>query len=114
MQFNLNEAAKNVVLRITTGTGAVLLEKEMGAMPKGTQEFAWDGIDQNGNLVSDGEYYFEVFAEGSNGQNVAQSAFTSGEVTAVRFINGMAYLVVNNVEIPITEITEILPGYGEA
>jgi hypothetical protein len=33
---------------------------------------------------------------------------TYGIVTAVRFRDGMAYLVVNNVEIPMKDIEEIL------
>ena len=56
----------------------------------------------------DGQYFFEVSASGSRGQDVTGVQLTAGTVTAIRFREGRAFLVVNDVEIPISEIIEIL------
>ena len=112
LNYGLTGAAENVMVRIVTPAGTVLYEEELGAKPKGEYEFMWDGCDINGNLVSDGQYLFEIFAEDKNGANVAGTAMTTGTITAVRFHDGNAYLIVNNVEIPINEVSEILPPLG--
>ena len=114
INFTLTDPADTVTIRIVTATGNVLLEKDLGGMPKGTHEFAWDGVDNNGNLVSDGKYLFEIVAEGSEGENVAGRAMAAGIVTGVRFRDGRAYLIVNNVEIPINEVQEVLAGPNES
>lgn len=107
-KFTLTGPANNVTVRIISAGGAVLYEKDLGAMPKGVRDFTWDGVDKNGNLVPDGQYVFQVSAVGSGGENVAGRLMTTGIVTAVRFRDGIAYLVVNDVEIPISEVKEIL------
>lgn len=109
LNYSLTGAAENVKVRIVSPVGTVLYEEELGSMPKGEHEFVWNGIDTNGNLVSDGQYLFEVFAEGSDGANVADRTMTTGTITAIRFHDGNAFLIVNNVEIPINEVIEILP-----
>ena len=108
MQFTVTEPAESVRVRVVTELGNVVFEKDLGALPKGSHDFKWDGVDKNGNLVADGQYVFEVSATGSRGQDVTGKQLTAGKVTAVRFRDGRAFLLVNNVEIPINEIIEIL------
>jgi flagellar basal-body rod modification protein FlgD len=86
----------------------VVYEKDMGSLPKGEHEFVWNGADAQGNVAADGQYTFEVTATDSKGNNVAGTLTSYGIVTAVRFRDGMVYLVVNNVEIPVSDIKEIL------
>ena len=108
MQYILTDAAASTKIQVKTKVGNVLIVKDLGAQPKGVHQFVWDGIDQNGHLVADGEYLFEVIAEGSDGSDVAGAALTAGFVQAVRFHGGTAFLVVNDVEIPMSGIEEIV------
>lgn len=108
MQFTITESADSVTVRVLTELGNVVFEKKLGALPKGSHDFEWNGVDNNGNLVVDGQYVFEVSASGSRGQDVTGVQLTAGTVTAIRFRDGRAFLVVNDVEIPINEIIEIL------
>lgn len=108
LQYTVTEPADSVTVRVVTEVGNVVFEKKLGAMPKGVHDFKWDGVDNNGNLVADGQYFFEVSAFGDRGQDVTGVQMTSGIVTAVRFRDGRAFLIVNEVEIPINEIIEIL------
>ncbi len=109
MQYALTDAASGVKIRVKTKVGNVLIENNLGAQPKGVHQFTWDGVDKNGNLVADGEYLFEVIAEGADGNSVAGTAMTAGTVQAVRFHDCVAFLLVNGVEIPMQEINTILP-----
>ena len=114
LQYTLTEPADSVTVRVVTEVGNVVFEKKLGAMPKGVHKFVWDGIDNNGSSVADGRYFFEVSAFGSSGQDVAGRQMTAGIVTAVRFRDGRAILIVNEVEIPINEIIEILAGEDDS
>jgi len=107
MQFDLIDTAKNVIVRVKTDAGTVLYEEELGSKSSGINTFTWDGIDKNGNEVAQGGYIFEVEAEGLNGESVAGSVMTAGLITGVRFRDGQAFLVVNNIEIPLSEVKEV-------
>jgi flagellar basal-body rod modification protein FlgD len=108
MKFSLTAPADKVKVRISTTSGNVLYEKDLGSLPSGEQTFVWNGKNSNGNVVSDGQYVFEVVANDASGNSIVDKLRTYGIVTAVRFRDGMAYLVVNNVEIPMKDIEEIL------
>jgi flagellar basal-body rod modification protein FlgD len=49
----------------------------------GTQGFAWDGRDQNGNKWPDGTYTLSITAKDASGQSVAVSTTVNGTVDAV-------------------------------
>lgn len=108
LKFTLTDSADTVRVRIVSQAGITVYEEDLGAKPKGVHDFLWDGLDKNGNLAIDGQYFFEVSAAGSSGQNVAGTLMTAGIVTAVRFSGGQAYLIINDVVIPMSEVIEIL------
>lgn len=110
MQFNLADLATSVKLRIVNSAGIVIYEEDLGAKTAGNNSFVWDGMDKNGNMVADGEYRFEIETVGVDGESVPSALFTTGVISAVRYRNGEAFLIVNNVEIPLREVREILNG----
>lgn len=57
----------------------------------GENEVTWDGLTSSGYTSSDGLYYYTV--EPSTG---TASTATSGEVTAIRYVNGTQYLVLGD------------------
>jgi len=110
--YSLTDTAKNVTVRIVTQTGNTIYEENLGSMSSGVHSFTWDGKDNSGNDVSDGLYMFEVEAYGVDDQSVLNTTMTTGIISSVRFRDGEAYLVVDNVEIPLSEVSEI--GYTGA
>ncbi len=57
----------------------------------GTNQVAWDGMDNDGNQAEDGLYYYVV----ETADNAFQAS-TSDQVTAIRYYNGLQYLVMEN------------------
>ncbi len=110
LNFNLTEAADDVTVKVVTSVGTTIYEKNLGTLPEGEHTFQWDGSDSHGNQVADGTYYFEVYAEGSTGVNVAEHVRTEGTIESVRFKDGLAYFLVNGVEIPLSDVQEIMQG----
>lgn len=107
-RFELSGDASGVVVNIYDGDGKFVKAIEQGAMNAGRQTVAWDGTDQNGNTVADGNYTFEVQAVDAADQDVAAVTYSSGLVEGVTFIEGRTYFLVGNQKIPISDIVEVI------
>lgn len=53
------------------------------SLQAGTQNFVWDGKDNNGNTMPDGEYTLSITATDANGQTTAVSTEIQGVVDSV-------------------------------
>ncbi len=93
--------SKNLVRTITVDGGQ-----------KGDGTAVWDGRDDHGKQVAAGTYSFSVDAVDSAKTSVAATAFVSGTVTGIRFKSEGTVFVVDGVEIPLSQIIEIVNGKG--
>jgi len=75
----------------------------------GDQNVTWDGTDDDGAQVSDGEYSYLVQAVGDNNFNFNGTPFYEGLITTVGFLsNGTAYLTSGDRKISVGNIMEVL------
>jgi flagellar basal-body rod modification protein FlgD len=88
-------------------SGALVRTIEETAMEAGRQSLEWDGKDSGGNDVSAGTYTFKVTASDGEGNSIGVSHLVRGSVDVVKFVNGEAVLVLDGVEVSISEIIEI-------
>jgi flagellar basal-body rod modification protein FlgD len=107
-RFELSGDASGVVVNIYDGNGKLVKAIEQGAMNAGRQTVTWDGIDQNGNTVPDGNYTFEVQAVDAADQDVEAVTYSSGLVEGVTFIEGRTYFLVGDQKISISDIVEVV------
>ena len=107
-RFELSGDASGVVVNIYDAGGKLVKTIEQGAMNAGRHNVEWDGTDQNGNAVADGDYTFEVQAVDAAGQDVATLTYSSGLVEGVTFIEGVTYFLIGNQKIPISDIVEVV------
>jgi flagellar basal-body rod modification protein FlgD len=105
--FELAAAANGVVVNIYDGAGNFVKAIEEGAMSAGRQSVVWDGKNQNGNPVADGNYTFEVMAVDADDKSVQTTTFTSGVVSGVTFNKGTTYFILDNQQIPIGDVIEV-------
>ena len=82
-------------------TGATISSHE-------THTVVWDGTDQYGNPVADGDYTFEVMAVDADDQDVQALTYTTGIVDGVSFIDGITYFLIGDQKIPIADIIEVV------
>lgn len=106
--FELTANAAGVAVNIYDSAGSFVKTIEQGAMDAGRQTVIWDGTDQNGNPVPDGNYAFEVMAVDDKDQDIPAITYTSGTVSGVAFIDGSTYFLVGNHKIPIADIVEVV------
>ena len=69
--FDLGEPAAAVTIEITDRGGAAVRTITLAAGTAGTNTVAWDGLDDSGNPVPDGDYDYQISAVDAAGDPVA-------------------------------------------
>ena len=107
VNFDLAANAESLTVTIYDESGAVVRTIEETGMEAGRQSLEWDGKDSSGNDVSAGSYTFKVTASDGEGNSIGVSPLVMGSVDVVKFVNGEAVLVLDGIEVSISEIIEI-------
>ncbi len=83
--FNLASSA-NVQVIVTNEDGQTVLDKDLGTMGAGEQEWTWDGLTSYGQTVPDGVYTINIIATDTDGNAVTiNSQYVSGIVTGFQW-----------------------------
>lgn len=104
--FDLYSSAEEVEVIIKSASGSEIRRETLQGMPSGTNEWMWDGRNDSGARVADGDYIVEIKAK-SGDSNVDVLLFTEGTVEKVRYTGKGVFLMVNNIEIPIGDVQEV-------
>ncbi len=91
--FDLAEDAESVEVVIRDENGRVIETLELGPTSAGPHDVDWDGTDQDGSPVPDGEYTFEITARDADDQTLPALSFTRRRVDGVTFESGMPRLL---------------------
>jgi flagellar basal-body rod modification protein FlgD len=107
--YMLEEGA-DVTISIYDSNGLEIRNLYPGRQDAGEYDVTWDGKDNNGEMVEDGMYTFEVIAKDEAGNYVTSSTYTSGEVTGVTYQYAIPYLKIGDILIStnntIIEVTK--------
>ena len=105
---NLSGTASSVVVTIKDSTGAVIHTTDLGTQAAGVVPVIWDGSNDTGGKVADGNYTFTVSAS-NNGTAVSASTLSFGTVSSVSTASDGVKLNVTNVgTIKPTDVVQIL------
>ncbi len=107
LTFELGDFAKEVEITITDATGQVVRTLRRESLDAGRHQLEWDGKSDSGEKLPPGTYHFQVVARNGEGATVASREIMVGLISAVRYENGQAILVVNGEEIPMSNVLEI-------
>ena len=94
LNFDLENAADEIYVSIYDSSDSLVKNiSTSGNYSAGEQALQWDGTDNNGNQVPDGQYSYIIQAVGADGSNSSGTPFYQGLVTSVHYSNeGTAYL----------------------
>jgi len=107
LMYELDEDGE-VTVEIYNEDGEKVATKELGMQSSGEHEFQWDGTDDNGNKLPDGEYSFKVKVADEEGEKTQLTTYIRGKITGVSFKDNITYLMVGGKEYPLSSILEIL------
>ncbi|MDY6905269.1 MAG: flagellar hook capping FlgD N-terminal domain-containing protein [Thermodesulfobacteriota bacterium] len=102
--FVIGEPA-DVLVSIFDADGNRVRDIYMGQKEAGTYGLSWDGTDNNGDLVNDGNYTFEVAAMNTSGSFIDVDTSFSGTVSGIARTETGNYLQVDNRYISPDNIT---------
>jgi len=104
--FKLDEGA-NITIAIYDRFGKEIRTMNAGWMEPGEYPVEWEGKDNLGFNVSDGNYSFEVFGQNQFGNYVEIETYSSGEVTGVTHGNGLSYLLLGDKQVALANVLEV-------
>jgi flagellar basal-body rod modification protein FlgD len=110
--YTLAGGASTVTTKIYDKAGSLVRTITANDVSTGDGSVTWDGLDQNGSQAATGTYTFKVSAFDADGNAVSTSTYVTGTITAVRFTSSGTVFVVDGVEVPLSQIVEILNGKG--
>ena len=93
--YKLDGSADRVMLLVQDTSGEMIREINLESRAQGTHEFAWDGRDNDGDKMPDGNYSYNVFARTDGGEEVGVTLTKSGQVSMVRFEGNNPMLKIN-------------------
>lgn len=110
LRYTLSAAATNVQVEVLNADGEVVRTITANAQSAGNAAVYWDGRDQVGNRVPNGNYTFNVTAADADGNDVTAATYVEGVVTSVNYAEGGVTLTVNGRQILLGDIMAVLSG----
>ncbi|MCE2927332.1 MAG: hypothetical protein LW823_06815 [Rickettsiales bacterium] len=106
--YYLAQDAASLTVTIKDKNGGVIRRDTTGGTKiAGRHEYQWDGKDNNGNAMPEGEYKIEIAAKDSAGKDIVAKTFMTGIVTSIDSVNGSAFLSIGDIAIPLERVTSI-------
>jgi flagellar basal-body rod modification protein FlgD len=104
--YKIDEGA-NITIAVYDKYGNEVRTINAGWMDPGEYPVEWEGKDNLGYDVSDGNYTFDVFGQNQFGNYITIDTFSSGEVTGVTHANGLAYLLLGDKQVALANVLEV-------
>lgn len=105
--YNLGKDANLVSLSILNSTGAVVRTESGLATEVGNHEWEWDGKNDSGQAVPQGQYSFQISAFDGAGDEVASTPLITGTVSGIRYRDGSALVLIGDTELRMSDVQEV-------
>ncbi|BDU73637.1 flagellar hook assembly protein FlgD [Mesoterricola silvestris] len=97
----------NATLVIKNANGAIVRTLGPGALGAGESTLNWNGKDDNGVQLPDGNYTVSISAKNASGTAITASTTTSAVVTAVSFVDNEVKVTAGGNQYSLSNITKI-------
>jgi flagellar basal-body rod modification protein FlgD len=97
-----------VLAQVYDSAGNLVWRAEAGFKDTAKQKFEWNGRNQNGTLLPDGPYLFQVGAVDGKGNSIPVTTGGAGTVSGISLENGTSSIQVGQNKISLNKVTAIL------
>jgi flagellar basal-body rod modification protein FlgD len=105
--YDSDSSASRVTIEIVGDKGQVMYSTTQVGAADGEQQFTWNGLDDKGEPVRDGNYRVRVLLEDAAGEQFPTSVYQRKLVEGVSFQNGSVYLMMDGESLPIENVVEV-------
>lgn len=105
--YAVGAQAQSVTLTVRGADGVAVRTLELDPSPQGRAEVDWDGLDEDGNVLPDGDYQLEISTLTGDGETVPVDLFRSLPIDGVNFSEGFIQLVSADRILDFSTILEI-------
>lgn len=112
VQYKLNSSASEVEFIIRSESGTEVRRETVNGVASGDNTWVWDGRNESGDRMADGNYTIEVRAS-NDGSKVESLTYIEGNVDKVRYSGNGVFLSLNNVQVAIGDVEEVSSGKSE-
>ena len=106
LSYSLSGRAANVTVEVYDQLGQ-LVRTLSGTGSQGNNTVLWQGQNNAGNPLPEGNYTFRVNAVDASGNSVESKTFTKGTVSEVLFEDDNTFAIVNGEKISAQEISRV-------
>ncbi|MGE3540102.1 MAG: flagellar hook assembly protein FlgD [Candidatus Tectimicrobiota bacterium] len=107
LHYQLAAESATVQIAISNAAGQTVRTLNLGKQPAGVQDIKWNGKDDQGKTLPEGDYRFAVTATDQAGRAVAADISLSGTVESVTYVNKNPYLIVGGNRVELSDITRV-------
>lgn len=104
--YALDNTAKANTITVTDANGKVVYVTS-GALTKGVQTFNWDGKDNFGNQLPDGQYTVTLTPQAADGSAINYAIASKGVVSQIDFSGSDPQLMIGPMEIGLLEVAAL-------
>ena len=106
--YALPEVAEDVTLTITDSDGETVFETT-GEGTIGAHKFVWDGLDQSGEPLPEGQYTLNVAATDVEGEPIVATTTIVGHVTGMETVDDDLILSIGGIGVPFDRVLSVQP-----
>ncbi len=107
LTYALEREASTVRVTIQDKQGKAIRVLDLGTQSAGKQEVQWDGRNQNGLLMPNGTYQYQVLAKDAKGAAVVAAPSSVLTISGVRMVDGTPQLAAGDYVIDRKDIVEL-------
>jgi flagellar basal-body rod modification protein FlgD len=107
IHYDAATSATSSTLTITNSDGVVVASVELGALPEGAGSYTWNGKDQNGQVVPEGDYTFTVEATDAAGESVEVTEQMVGRIDGMDLSSGSPMLTIDGVPVDLASVQSL-------
>lgn len=106
--FTLPAVAKESDIRVRNADGEVVKSYKIANLKAGENRLPWNGQDENGNAVPEGEYQFFIEAKNDAGAKLAIKTEFEGLISGVNYTSEGPVLMIGNQAIRLKDVKKIV------
>ncbi|MDP8224566.1 MAG: FlgD immunoglobulin-like domain containing protein [Candidatus Lernaella stagnicola] len=107
LDFRLGANAVSSTVTIFDAEDYAVRTIELGQVDSGEQEVTWDGHNEDGSPMGEGEYTYKVTAKDADQNTISTLTFIKGVVEGITFEGGIPFLHIGSHQVTMGEVLEI-------